>query len=75
MGLRNACDVFVEIRVEIGEGAFELFEFGGGSVDFEAVEFGEGEGFFDAGADIFKMPENSGGSDVGFAAEDLVATD
>lgn len=73
--LRNARDVLVEFGVEFRERFAELIEFGGGAVDFKAVEFGKGEGFFDARSNVFEVAENSGGSDVGFAAEDLVSTD
>lgn len=43
-------------------------------MDLDAEEFGKGEGFLDAGSDIFKVAEDSGGSDVGFPAEDDVVT-
>ena len=73
MLLRHAGDVLVELWVEIGEGGAELIELGFWAVDLDAVELGDGEGFLDAGADVFEMAEDAGGTDVGLAAEDLVA--
>jgi hypothetical protein len=72
---RNASDVFVELGLEFGKGLAELIELGGGAVDFDAVEFGDGEGLFDAGTDVFEVAEDAGCSDVGFTAKDLVAAD
>ena len=73
--LRNAGDVFEEIGIEFGEGFAEFCDFLGRAVDLDSEELGEGEGFLDAGPDIFKVTEDSGCSDVGFTAEDDVVAD
>lgn len=72
---RNAGGVLEEIGAEIGEGFAEFGDLFGGAVDFDADELGEGEGFFDAGADVFEVGEEAFGSGVGFAAEDDVSAD
>lgn len=72
--LGSSGDVLVEIRVELGEGLAELVELGFRAVDLDAVEFGKGQGFLDAGAHVFEVAEDTGGADVGLAAKNLVAT-
>lgn len=72
---RNAGDVLVELGIELGEGLPELVEFGGGAMDLNPIQFGNSESFFDTRADVFKVLENSGSPDIGFATKDLVAAD
>jgi hypothetical protein len=64
-----------EVGVEVGQGLAELIDFRSGSMDFETEQFGNAEGFLDAGTDVFEVTEDAGRTGIGFTAEDDVVTD
>lgn len=67
--------MLVEIRVKFGQGLAEFCDFLAGAMHFHPNEFRDSEAFFDAGTDIFEVSQQSGGTGVGFPAEDDVSAD